>query len=289
MQSHIFIFIVFLSLLLPSSLVNTSGTLSENDVFGYKPQSIWNKTWEKNETAGAVRISTSIQGNIFIAEGTPWTNPSVLLLKYDSNGDYIWNRTWKNNTYSQISGIAVDKFENIYMAIETNINGALVVFNSSGDLLWTRSWSGVPLSLNISNNSIYVAGKSPSDDTQLLKFNMTGGLSWEKDWDSGEYDQLNDVVTSSDNKTIYCTGITGPQYSPKDVLTLAYNSNGILLWNKTFGGTGEESGNGISVDSKNNVYVSGMTETYSKGIDDVLLLKYNSTGVFQWYKTSPPS
>ncbi|MEW5759353.1 MAG: hypothetical protein AB1779_01135, partial [Candidatus Thermoplasmatota archaeon] len=57
-----------------------------------------------------------------------------------------------------------------------------------------------------------------------------------------------------------------------------------LLWNKTWGGYGDDFGASIAIDSSN-IYVVGETESYGAGGYDSFLLKYDLNGNLIWYKT----
>ena len=55
-------------------------------------------------------------------------------------------------------------------------------------------------------------------------------------------------------------------------------------WLATLGGSGDDRGRGIAIDSSGNVYVTGWTDSQGPGATSVLLTKYNTKGVIQWQR-----
>lgn len=118
------------------------------------------------------------------------------------------------------------------------------------------------------------------------KLKLSNGIDqWISTWGGNSYEtSLGITMDSSDN--IYITGFT---YSfgegSQDMFLIKYNSSGNLLWNKTWGGIASDAGHGIAVDSKDNIYVTGQTESFGAGNVDMFLVKYNNSGKQLWNKT----
>ena len=128
------------------------------------------------------------------------------------------------------------------------------------------------------------------DDIFLVKYNSNGTKQWTKQFGSTENDRgLGVTVDSSDN--IYVTGYTeggldgNTNSGEKDIFLVKYNSSGTKLWSQQLGTPTYEEANGVTVDSSDNIYVTGWTrgglDTYLGG-DDTFLVKYNSSGTKQW-------
>lgn len=60
---------------------------------------------------------------------------------------------------------------------------------------------------------------------------------------------------------------------------------GNYQWNRTWGGPDYDRYTAIALDSSNNVFLVGGTQSFGAGHYDMCLVNYNSTGDFQWYKT----
>ena len=76
------------------------------------------------------------------------------------------------------------------------------------------------------------------------------------------------------------TGSSGPSNSPYiDVEGLSETA---FIWNQTWGSTNREYGQDVKADSKGNSYVVGYTNNFGAGGNDILLLKYDPLGNFEW-------
>lgn len=94
-----------------------------------------------------------------------------------------------------------------------------------------------------------------------------------------------DIVIDS-NINIYLVGYTqsfGAGYY--DAFLVKYNSSGIQIWNKTWGGSNIDYSLGVAVNRDNDVYITGGTENFGSGNADIFLVKYDSNGTQLWNTT----
>jgi hypothetical protein len=102
--------------------------------------------------------------------------------------------------------------------------------------------------------------------------------AWDKfAWSASELDNYGKLVT---------TGNTFVSPGNTDVLLTKYNTNGQILWQKTFDGPagGYDYGISVEIDVWNNIYVAGTTMD-SNGFMDYFIIKTNSSGTQQWTYT----
>jgi hypothetical protein len=74
-----------------------------------------------------------------------------------------------------------------------------------------------------------------------------------------------------------------------DLFVVKYSSSGTKQWTKQLGTSSWEDAKGVATDSSGNVYVTGLTEggldgNTNAGGDDIIVVKYNSSGTKQWTK-----
>jgi hypothetical protein len=157
---------------------------------------------------------------------------------------------------------------------------------------WSTTWGGIDFenakAVVISGGGIYVAGTTRSygaglSDIFLLKYDRDGELVWSRTWGGPSYD--GDWATAADNEGIYVAGFTYAGSSTKaNVALLKYDSDGNLVWARTWGGVEDAVGRGITINEMGSIYIAGYireTTTTTKSF----LLKYDQGGKLIWNKT----
>ena len=222
-----------------------------------------------------------------------FTGNSILLMKYNSNGDTIWTRLWGDSLYdNEINTITTDEFCNIYIAGYTRkeyqpINPIVLKYDSSGTLLWvvsnkpanSRSGQWDKISLDKENN-IYLAGDAEIFghywDFIISKFSADGDSIWTKTFNgtANNNDYLYDMIMDN-SANIYCTGGTLDLLSGWNCITIMYDSSGQQQEIQRYNGNGnsEDEGFSIALDKWNNVFVGGRAMDSVNNFD-FLLIKY---------------
>ncbi|MFX0106319.1 MAG: SBBP repeat-containing protein, partial [Candidatus Hodarchaeota archaeon] len=176
-----------------------------------------------------------------------------------------------------------------------SLDMCLVKFNSEGIKQWNYTWGGSEndygygVALDSSGN-IYVSGGTSSFgavnyDLCLVKFNFEGIKQWNYTW-GGNGDDLGYMMTLDSSGDTYLAGNTKSfGVGNWDTFLVKFSSEGIRLWNYTWGGIGVDFGWGITLDSSGNAYVAGYTNSFGVGHSDMCLVKFNSEGIKQWNYT----
>jgi len=188
-----------------------------------------------------------IDPGIGIVQLLPKGLNDAFIAKFDSSGQFIWGKGISGYQIEFISSVKTDSLNNIILCgyFESTVD-----FDPGPNLFELTS---------IGNQ-----------DAFLLKLNSDGNFIWAKQFGGKSKDEANALIIG-ENGIIYVTGsfvdtvynyisnklVTNISNGSYDVFLTKYNSNGKLIWAKSFGGKYEDIGNGISVDSKGFIFFIG--------------------------------
>lgn len=141
-----------------------------------------------------------------------------------------------------------------------------------------------------SQNNIVICGYTASDgaggnDVLVAKFNEFGELQWAKTLGGVGSELAYDVAIDSSDNIIIAASTTSAGVANAESLLIKYNSSGVLQWDNVLGDAQTDNFYGVAIDSSNNIVVCGTTNSDGAGSFDLLVAKYNSSGVLQWDKT----
>lgn len=253
-------------------------------------------------------------GNIYIA-GTSDNDPSVNIeqdiigLKYNNAGSLQWSASFNTPTVHNdvVQGIALDESGNLFIAGYSELvpdkNAVAIKFNSSGTLVWNYAYNGVGDNgdnahaiIRDNANNIYLAGYTfgYEEDRNFLvmKIGASGTMHWAKTINgSSNAQSVDDAIALAIDNTgnIYATGFVKNSGTGYDIMLAKYSPLGDSLWSRQYNyATANETDKAvaIAIDASNNVYISGRSDQDATDVsnDDIITLKYNSTGTLVWEK-----
>ncbi|MBN1214746.1 MAG: SBBP repeat-containing protein [Candidatus Lokiarchaeota archaeon] len=137
--------------------------------------------------------------------------------------------------------------------------------------------------------NLYVVGmvtdlNTGESDVYLFKFNIMGEIVFECTWSSGPNEYATGIALDSKGN-IYVTGTTDSGSGNNNIFLLKYNPNGELIWDLIWGSENNEEGNDVVINSKDDIFVTGITNSFDLTSTEICLIKINPSGNVDWYKT----
>ena len=280
------------------------------DTFGSSSETInilWNETWGGSAWDEAEGVALDAIGNIYCTGRTVSYGAGsydLALVKFYPNGTKAWNITWGDTYFNLGYGIDVNiATGNVYCTGYTYNPGTssndliLVKFYPNGTEAWNTLWGGFSddhgwkVEVDTTGNIICV-GETESFgkglyDIAVVKFYPNGTKIWNTTWGSGSSEDRGWGMTLDAAGNIYCTGSTNKSSATlDDFVFIKFDTDGIRLWNFTWGGSSYDFGYDIVVDeATGNIYCTGDTYSSGAGDRDLALVKLYPNGSRIWNTT----
>jgi len=267
----------------------------------------WARTVQTAHGAGSVFYGVAIDnsGNVYAAGQQNGTSPltytygdgvtvtgtstaeNVVLVKYNPEGVAQWARSVQAGTTirSLFHSVAVDSTGNVYAA---------------GYQVGTGTYTY--------GDGVTAQGTSSNGNAVLVKYNYGGVAQWvqsvlsasaNSEFSTVAVDSVGNVYAAGcqvgTGTYTYGNGVTAQGTSDGNAVLVKYNYGGVAQWAQSVTGTNISSFLAVAADSIGNVYAAGFqvgtgTYTYGTGVAaqgtysdrNVVLTKYNSSGVAQW-------
>lgn len=264
---------------------------------------LWAKAFDGIDGDQGFGIKTDNAGNVYLSGEFSETvdfDPSAgvanltainywdaFLAKYDASGNYVWAIGVGSNSDDFGRPILIDSTGNVYF---------------SGFFSGTADFDPSVATATLSSAS--------GGNTFIAKYDALGNYIWAKNIGASRsygfcFDQMGNICISG---IFSGTGDfdPGPGTYPltstglDDVFYGKYDVNGNLIWAKSFGGTSNDACFDLELDNGGNIYLTGgfkNTVDFDPGpgtsnvtatgttYKNAYLVRYNSTGDFQWVKT----
>jgi len=229
---------------------NVLKSSSSADNFEYS----WDLSWGGIYDDYGQEVATDSQNMVYLVGSTDLTgsdNCDIIISKYDVNGQEEWVKTWGGSNDDKGYDIYIDASDNVYIIGITKSLG-----DTNGDLI-------------------------------IIKYDILGNEIWNKTWGGNQY-ELGLYIVEDAFGNFYVAGQTKSFGDlDGDICLIKYDNIFEEQWNVTWGGNEPDIAYKVGIDSNNYIYVVGHSDSVDShaGYSDVVLLKYDQDGNYQWERT----
>lgn len=271
---------------------------------------------------GGFIIAGSASSNDGDVLGNHSSNYDIWVVKIDASGTIEWQKTFGGSN-SDTAECIKSTSDGGYIVTGTtfstdgdvtgnkgNCDIWVIKISATGGIQWQKTFGGTKsdIASTIEQNSdgtYYILGSTYSNDgdvTQnygesdywVLKINLTGTIQWQKTYGSSANDFANKLQLTTDGGIVISGNSEFERVnigSTPEIYILKINSNGVLQWQKTFGGTCDDIVNQI-ISTQDGGYLFGgyscSTDgnlSNNLGYYDMWVVKITANGTLSWQKS----
>jgi hypothetical protein len=214
------------------------------------PQTEWNKTYGGTGDDEAYSLVQTSDGGYALAGYTlsyGAGSEDFWLIKTDAEGNILWNRTYGGTSRDLASS-----------AVQTSDGGYAL---AGGTGTYAYDWH-----------------------IEFIKTDSAGNAMWNKTYEGMGYAHAYSLIQTVD-EGYAMAGYTASYGGIDDSLLVKTDAEGNILWNRTYGGIGQDGVTSVVRASDGGYALAGYTLSYGAGSADFWLIKTDSNGNMQWNKT----
>jgi len=257
---------------------------------------LWTRTYGTTDWDFVYSIKQTTDSG-FVLAGNSYGDTAGIsqswVLKLSPNGDVQWSKLLTLPNENLLNAIMMTPDNEFvatgYMAGGVNNSQDILVIKltSTGDLIWHYSFGGggndIGTSLDTTNDGNYIIGATYTNDTSghtdfyLLKMDTSGTEKWHNEFHSTAGDLLLSIHQLHNGGYVTC-GFTGGAGFGNDISLIITDNNGGYVSSRTYGGTQYDVGYDLNLCSDNGFVIVGKTNSWGPQIDNIYLVKTDSTG-----------
>jgi hypothetical protein len=220
------------------------------------------------------------------ANGTSTVTYRYWLLKTDFDGNALWERTYGVPGYYANARAAIPTADGGFaIAGEAAPSGKgidfyLVKTDGNGDQEWARSYgsSGYESAealLQTADGGFLLGGRA--NDQYLVRTDADGNERWRRRFRRPGIQRITALAATSDGYLL-AGWTTHETAGGEDVYLVKTDFDGNVLWERTYGGTGDDRALGITTTADGGFVLVGETRSFGAGSRDGYLVKVDADG-----------
>jgi PKD repeat protein len=223
----------------------------------------------------------------------------MFLVKTDANGNQLWNKTYGGAKREYGYSVRQTADNGYILGGYSNSFGGndayLVKTDAAGESVWSKNYGGTKneyayTAIPTSDGGYAFAGYTTSygsgvEDVYLVKTDANGNQLWYKTFGGAKKDIGYSVLQMADGGFLIGGHSQSYGIGTWDMFVVRTDASGNELWNKTYGGSGDEYGYSLIATNDGYYALVGSTTSYGSGINDVYMIKIDGSGNQIWSRT----
>ena len=218
------------------------------------------------------------------------------LVRLDANGAILWQKTYGGVEGREIFSAVVERPDGTLLACGStasfgsgDVDMWLYSLDASGEVLWARTYGGPSEDICIGmlldpDGFIMLVGyygysESQAADAWILRVRPNGTMGWKKRYGGEAEDSFQGIVRSSNGNYVVAGYTQSYGSGSGDGWAMEIDRSGRAVWQRTYGGEGEEYFGGLVATPESEYMAFGNTSSYGAGGNDGWLVGVDANGV----------
>jgi hypothetical protein len=264
-------------------------------------------TWQKAYGGTGTEIAKSIRqtqdGGYIVAGQTSSFGAgdyNLWVMKLNSSGEVTWEKRYGGPRDDYAGSIQQTQDGGYIVAGHTfsfgeGITDAWVIkLDGTGNVTWQKTYGGsgedgIDPVQQTQDGGYIVAGSTTSFGTEgfdvwIMKLDSSGAIVWQKAYGGSSDDWAKAIQQTQDGGYIVAAYTSSFGVGSGDAWVMKLNSSGAVVWQKAYGGAGDDLAKSIQQTQDGGYIVAGGTWPFVLGPDDAWILKLDSIGEVTWQK-----
>ena len=127
--------------------------------------------------------------------------------------------------------------------------------------------------------------KAGEEHSRVWKLDARGNLLWDKKFGGSRHDRFRSIRQTSDGRYVVAGTTTSKGAGAGDVRVMKLDAKGNIIWDKVYGGKGNDWAFSLALTSDSGYVVTGYTTSKGAGGMDIWVLKLDHKGNLLWDRT----
>jgi len=219
---------------------------------------------------------------------------AVYLVRTDEQGRRLWQKSYGGENNDVGYAVAEAPDGGLFLVGRTGSFGAggmdawLIRTDVQGEIIWDRTYGSEILDygtdiISASDGGYYLVGSSELDGTGskaswLRRLDEQGEELWYREYREGDYGNFQCGRLTAAGDIVLIGSRTDQRANETDYWILSVDAAGEVLWNRQYGGQGEDVGRDICQGPDGGFLLSGTTTSWGMGDRDFWIIKTDAEG-----------
>jgi hypothetical protein len=259
----------------------------------------WNKTYGGASTDYCYSVYQTVDGGYLMIGYTQSFGAGGRdgwLVKTDASGNMQWNKTYGTPGQELLFSLVMASDGGYLLKGTSPSGGWIIKTDANGNMQWNQTivtpygrWLYTAIQTS-DGGYAFAASNTTQAGTQisdaiLIKTDSSGDIQWTKAYGGAAVDVGWGLVQTKDGGYAMSGFTFSFGAGGQDGWLIKTDVNGNMQWNKTYGGTADDSLQVIVLTSDGGFAIAGKTLSFGGGNLDMWLVKTDSYGNVQWSKT----